>query len=72
MLRKSGAPTIAFALLRQPPQTHLRELVAQSSHGRPARSPTNVAWHRLPLPGKIWPARAVRVRDHVVGMRERR
>ena len=25
------------------PQTHLRELVAKSSHGRPARSPTNVA-----------------------------
>jgi hypothetical protein len=29
-------------------QTHLRELVAQSSHGRPARSPTKPAWRQLP------------------------
>ena len=29
-------------------QTHLRELVAQSSHGRPARSPTNVERRQLP------------------------
>ena len=50
--------------VRQPPhsrargsglQTHLRELVAQSSHGRPARSPTNFEWHRLPLPTKYGP-----------------
>ena len=27
-------------------QTHLRELGAQSSHGRPARSPTKPAWHQ--------------------------
>ena len=42
---------------RQPPrsrysnselQTHLRELGAQSSHGRPARSPTKPAWSQLP------------------------
>ena len=30
------------------PQTHLRELVAQSSHGRPARSPTEREWRQLP------------------------
>ena len=29
-------------------QTHLRELVAQSSHGRPARSPTEPEWRQLP------------------------
>ena len=42
--------------IRQPPtsrysdwalRTHLRELVAQSSHGRPTRSPTNFERHRL-------------------------
>ena len=30
------------------PQTHLRELVAQSSHGRPVRSPTKPEWRQLP------------------------
>ena len=67
--------------VRQPPhsrysdcalQIHLRQLGAQSSHGRPARSPTNVKWRQLPLHTKTWPAWAVRVRDHIVGMRERR
>ena len=28
-------------------QTHLRELEAQSSHGRPARSPTKPEWHQF-------------------------
>ena len=32
------------------PQTHLRELAAQSSHGRPARSPTNIESRQLPSP----------------------
>jgi predicted RNase H-like HicB family nuclease len=35
------------------PQTLLRELVAQSSHGRPARSPTTVAWRQLPSTGEV-------------------
>ena len=50
--------------VRQPPhsrcqsralQTHLRELVAQSSHGRPARSLTEPEWRQFPrLHTKMW------------------
>ena len=29
------------------PKTYLRELVAQSSHGRPVRSPTRIASRQL-------------------------
>ena len=31
------------------PQTHLREPVVQSSHGRPVRSPIEVVCHLIPL-----------------------
>ena len=31
------------------PKTHLRKPVAQSSYGRPARSPTRSAWHGVAL-----------------------
>ena len=31
------------------PQAHLRELVAQGSHGRPMRSPTNIERRKLSL-----------------------